>query len=92
MQVTPIDDPFYDPTNPSSNFDRSSRDASSTAAAALGDSQDASTAGAQHPSTNAVEFDGVDYEGFAAPLLDEQQGEAGGLKGFFSPPTACQRN
>lgn len=85
VQVTPIDDPFYDPTNPSSNFDRSSRDASSTAAGALRDSQDPSTAaGAQHPSTNAVAIDDVDFEGFAAPLLDQQQEEAGGLTGF--PP------
>lgn len=93
VQVTPIDDPFYDPTNPSSNFDRSSRDAGSTAAAALRDSHDARTAaaGAQHPSTNAVAIDDVDFEGFAAPLLE--QGEAGGEAGFLlSRPTACQLN
>jgi hypothetical protein len=88
VQVTPIDDPFYDPTDPSSNFDRSSRDASSAAAAAaaLRDSQgDASTAAGaqQHPSTNAVEFDDVDFEGFAAPLLDPPQGEAGGRGRVF---------
>jgi hypothetical protein len=73
VQVTPIDDPFYDPSNPSGNYDRSSRDWETSMAAALSD--DTSTAGVPHPSTNAVEFDDVDYEGFAAPLLEPETGE-----------------
>lgn len=71
VQVTPIDDPFYDPNNPSSNFDRSNREREASTAAAFVD--DTSTAGVLHPSTNAVAIDDVDFEGFAAPLLDEPE-------------------
>lgn len=74
VEVTPIDDPFYDPSNPSSNFDRSSRDREASTAAAFG--EHSGTAGVQHPSSNAVAIDDVDFEGFAAPLLEE--GESGG--------------
>jgi hypothetical protein len=55
---------FFDPSNPSGKYDRSSRDGEASTAAALYD--DTSTAGVPHPSTNAVEFDDVDCEGFAA--------------------------
>jgi hypothetical protein len=67
VEVTPIDDPFYDPNDPSSSFERSNRQPSAAAVFA----EDASTASAKHPSNNAVAIDDVDFEGFAAPLLDE---------------------
>lgn len=68
VQVTPIDDPFYDPTNPSSNYDRSSEEATSAARAALKEA-----AAGQHPPSNVVAIDEVDFEGFAAPLLEEAE-------------------
>lgn len=67
VEVTPIDDPFYDPNDPSSSFERSSRQPSTAAVLA----EDGNTANAKHPSNNAVAIDDVDFEGFAAPLLDE---------------------
>jgi hypothetical protein len=71
VQVTPIDDPFYDPTNPSSNYDRSSEEATAAARAALKEA----SAGQRHPS-NVVTIDEVDFEGFAAPLLEEAEAGA----------------
>jgi hypothetical protein len=68
VQVTPIDDPFYDPTNPSSNYDKSSEEATAVARAALKEA-----AAGQHPPSNVVAIDEVDFEGFAAPLLEEAE-------------------
>jgi len=65
VEVNPIDDPFYDPQNPTSSTDKSRL----SAQAVLSD--DNSTSSVPQPRSNAVAIDEVDFEGFTAPLLEE---------------------
>lgn len=71
VEVSPIDDPFYDPNEPLSSRVSSGQQASSAAAAAARLEADSPGPSAStHPPTNAVAIDEVDFEGFTAPLLD----------------------
>lgn len=66
VEVTPIDDPFYDPQNPSSSSTDKSR---MSAPPVLAD--DNSTSSVPQPRSNAVAIDEVDFEGLTAKLLEE---------------------